>query len=413
LYPDLPNRPDQKPNGLNPGDSTNPDTHFKSFAFCTDLTLKPNVAEINATIEINDEAAPDFFLSLIEMEIEEDHRLAAVFRIKLAMVRQEDGLWTFLDDENIKLWNKVRISANVADEEVELITGYITQITPHFDADENNSFIEILGMDATCLMSLEEKIKDWPNKTDSDIAREILSSYNLTPEVEDTDVVHDEAVATIIQRETDIQFLKRLARRNGFECFVQGEKGFFRKPALNESPQLLLAAFFGAETNLNYFDARLNALRPAAVEMHQIDTIGKELQDAVAEAGEQRQFGRDGALSVEAPNGIAARMFVKHAVATGQPEMANLCRALFDEAEWFMEAKGEIDSLLYGAVLKAKNLVPIKGVGEAFSGMYYVTKVKHVFNIDRYIQQFTARRNALAPTPEDFSGNGSLLGGVL
>jgi hypothetical protein len=31
-YPDLPNRPDQKSNSLNPGDSVNPDTR-KVFAF--------------------------------------------------------------------------------------------------------------------------------------------------------------------------------------------------------------------------------------------------------------------------------------------------------------------------------------------------------------------------------------------
>jgi hypothetical protein len=40
LYPDFTNRPDQKSNGLNPGDSANPDTTFKSLLFRTDLNLK-------------------------------------------------------------------------------------------------------------------------------------------------------------------------------------------------------------------------------------------------------------------------------------------------------------------------------------------------------------------------------------
>jgi hypothetical protein len=35
LYPDFTNRPDQKFNGLNPGDSANPDT---TKSFCKDLT---------------------------------------------------------------------------------------------------------------------------------------------------------------------------------------------------------------------------------------------------------------------------------------------------------------------------------------------------------------------------------------
>ena len=58
----------------------------------------------------------------------------------------------------------------------------------HVDAEPNNSYLDVMGMDATCLMSLEEKIKDWPNAKDSDIARQIFSTYNLTPQVDDTDV---------------------------------------------------------------------------------------------------------------------------------------------------------------------------------------------------------------------------------
>lgn len=370
------------------------------------------MTQIAATIKLDDEDAPDFFASLLEMEVEEDHRLAAMFRLKLAMHRQADGLWSFLDDERVKLWSQVVIAAQVGDEETELITGYITQLKPHLDPDENQCWLEIYGLDASSLMSVEEKIKDWPNKSDSDIAREVFATYSLTPAVDDTGVVHDEAVATIIQRETDIQFLKRLARRNGFECFVAGDQGFFRKPVLSKPPQPVLAIHFGAETNLVSFDAKLNALRPTAVEMHQLDTIAKELQDAVAESNEQRQLGRDGALSLTPPQSVSARLFVRHAVATSQPEMQNLCRALFDEAEWLIEARGELDSALYGAALRAKQLVPIKGVGETFSGVYYVTSVKHVFTVDNYVQHFTARRNGLAPRRGDFSG-GSLLGGLL
>jgi late control gene D protein (GPD) len=371
------------------------------------------VPQLKATIRIDDADAGDLFISLIEMTVEEDHRLAAMFRIRLGMQRGPDGLWEFLDDERIKPWSKVVIAASADEEETELITGYITQITPHVDPDESNCYLEIYGLDGSSLMSIEEKIKDWPKKSDSDIARQIFTDHYLTPEVEDTAVIHDEPVSTIIQRETDIQFLKRLARRNGFECFVKGETGFFRKPALTESPRPVLAAHFGAESNLISFDARLNALRPTAVEMHQIDTIGKEIQDAAAESNEQERLGRDGASSLEPPNGLASRLFIRHALATGQPEMENLCRAIFDEAEWLIEARGQIESSIYGAVLQARTLAPIKGVGEVFSGMYYITNVRHVFTAENYRQHFTARRNAMGPVDGDFSGGDSLPGGLL
>jgi hypothetical protein len=369
------------------------------------------VGQIAATITIDDEAAPDFFAALVEMEIEEDHRLAGCCKIKLAVSRQDDGSWTFLDDDRVRPWKPITISAEVADASVDLFAGYVVDVKPSIDAEEDQSFVEIWGMDATSLMSLEEKIRDWPNKSDSDIARQIFADYDLTPKVDDTGVVHDEKVSTIIQRETDIQFLKRLARRNGFECLVAGDTGYFRKPVLNEPPQAVLAAHFGDDTNLVRFDARLAALRPTSVEMHQIDTIGKQLDDAVVEASDQPQLGRDGATSLTVPNGISARMFVKHAMATSRSEMENLCHSLYDEAEWLIEATGEIDTLAYGDVLRPRKLVPIKGVGELFSGVYYVTNVKHVFSLDGYVQQFTARRNALAPkSAKDFGGDAGLFG---
>jgi len=370
------------------------------------------VPGISATLEIDDTDASDILLSLTEMEIEDDHRLTSSFRIKLAIDLLGDGTWNCLDDERLALWKKLSIKVTVGDEEAELIKGYITHIKPHIE-DEENSYVVVMGLDGSCLMGLEEKIKDWPNKTDSDIATEILQSYSLEAQVDAVDVVHEDTVSTIIQRETDIRFLKRLARRNGFDCFVKGDTGYFSKPAFTDEPQPLLASNFGGETNLLSFAAALNALRPTKVAMSQIDTVAKEIVAADVEEGDQKKLGRDGALSLTVPNGNSSKMFVKQAVATSQAEMENLCVAFLDEAEWFIQAEGKINTAVYGSVLQTRKLVPIKGVGESFSGVYYVTNVKHTFSDGNYFQSFIGRRNALAPSGEsDFSG-ASLLGGLL
>lgn len=357
-------------------------------------------------------SALDFFADVLELEVEEDHRLASVFKIKFAINRDDKGRWQYLDDSRVKLWNKMKIAVNVNNASVELIDGYITQIKPHLDPDEDKCTLEVSGMDATCLMSLEEKIQDWPSKQDSDIARQIFASYSLAPVVDMTGVVHTEEVSTIMQRETDIQFLKRLARRNGFECFVKGMKGYFRKPLLSGMSKPVLAAHFGDQTNLVSFEARVDALRPATVEMHQIDTIAKEVQSAVVSSSSLKKLGRQGAHATVSASGQAAKMFVKNAVAFNKAEMKAIGGALFDESAWFVEAKGEVETTAYGAALEARSLVPVKGVGEMFSGLYYVTAVRHVIKGREYTQRFTARRNALAPSGmTDFIG--SPLGGLL
>jgi hypothetical protein len=370
------------------------------------------MAELKATISVDGEVALDFLTSLVEMEVEEDHRMAATARVKLC-TRLEDGDWRFLDDDRVKLWKPLSISVIIDTEETKLFDGFITQIKPSFVTDENGCVVEIMGMDTTSVMGLEEKQKNWPDgETDSSIASTVFKSYQLSADVgdtiEDTLVKHEEKISTVIQRETDIHFLKRLARRNGFECFVKDGKGFFRKPPLDdEDPQPILSAHFGAETNLISFNARLNALRPAKVEMHQIDIVEKQVMDALVEVGAQRQLGSEAAISVTPPNisspPASSRLFVKHAVATSQPEMQNLCQALFDEAEWLIEGGGEINTVVYGNVLETRRLVPIKGVGEVFSGLYYVTNVKHKFSgVSSYTQQFTARRNASVSQIGDF-----------
>jgi phage protein D len=351
-------------------------------------------------------------MSLVEMEIEEDHRLTSSFRIKLSISLLGDGSWNLLDDERLALWKNVLIKVNVGDEEVELIRGYITHIKSQIQVEDDNSYLTLMGLDGSCLMGLEEKVKDWPNKSDSDIATEILQSYSLEAQVDSVEVVHEETVSTIIQRETDIRFLKRLARRNGFDCFVKGDTGYFGKPDFTKSPQPVLASNFGAETNLLSFAAALNALRPTTVQMRQIDTVAKEIVTADIQEGDQKKLGRDGALSLTVPNGNSSKVFVKQALATSQVEMENLCTAVLDEAEWFIQAEGKINTNVYGSVLQTRKLVPIKGVGESFSGLYYVTNVKHVFTHGDYVQNFTARRNALAPEPGDFEG-ASLLGGLI
>jgi hypothetical protein len=133
------------------------------------------------------------------------------------------------------------------------------------------------------------------------------------------------------------------------------------------------------------------------------------VQQAAASRTTQRQLGRRGAGALRAPGGHKPLMFVRGAVALNKAQMENLSQALYDEAEWFVEASGVVETSAYGAVLGVRRLVPVKGVGEMFSGVYYLTSVRHVFAGDRYTQHFTARRNALAAqSAADFSGLSTL-----
>ena len=88
-------------------------------------------------------------------------------------------------------------------------------------------------MDATVLMNLEEKVKSWPNHAGQrDRRRRSSADYGYrSRRSTSTSPVLTEPEGTTIQRATDIRFLRALARRNGFDCYVQAGAVHGRRPA--------------------------------------------------------------------------------------------------------------------------------------------------------------------------------------
>jgi hypothetical protein len=63
-----------------------------------------------------------------------------------------------------------------------------------------------------------------------------------------------------------------------------------------------------------------------------------------------------------------------------------------------ISGSGSLDVVRYGRVLKARQLVGVRGAGIAYDGLYYVKSVTHNIKRGEYKQSFTLSRNALIPT---------------
>ncbi len=61
-------------------------------------------------------------------------------------------------------------------------------------------------------------------------------------------------------------------------------------------------------------------------------------------------------------------------------------------------ANGSLNVVRYGALLKARRLVGLRGVGPAFDGLYYVKNVKSSIKRGEFKQDFTLTRNGLIST---------------
>jgi hypothetical protein len=63
-----------------------------------------------------------------------------------------------------------------------------------------------------------------------------------------------------------------------------------------------------------------------------------------------------------------------------------------------VSCEGSLDVTRYGGILKARQLVGVRGAGPAFDGLYYVKSVTHKIKRGEYKQDFTLTRNGLVST---------------
>jgi hypothetical protein len=59
---------------------------------------------------------------------------------------------------------------------------------------------------------------------------------------------------------------------------------------------------------------------------------------------------------------------------------------------------GTLNVLRYGRILKSRGLVGVRGAGQAFDGLYYVSSVTHKIKRGEYKQDFELKRNGLIST---------------
>ena len=83
-------------------------------------------------------------------------------------------------------------------------------------------------------------------------------------------------------------------------------------------------------------------------------------------------------------------------------------QAVVDRSVLAIRGEGELNTMTYAGILRAKLPVLVRGVGRRFSGSYYTQRVLHVLAGDEYTQSFTVVRNATGVSgQEDFSVNNS------
>jgi phage protein D len=286
-----------------------------------------------------------------------------------------------------------------------LIEAYVTESNANFANQPGQSVLNVVAMEPTVLMNLLEQSKAWPNMADSDIAETIFGNYDFDPVVDQTQPSWQENDYTTIQHGTDIQFLQQLAKRNGYECYVELNpetaliEGHFHLPKLQQNTQGVLSVNMGDATNVNSFSARFNNIGPTTAKASNIDIESQDDQSSDVDQQALTDLGSSPSLASDNPRQI----LLTGTGLSSTAELQTVAQAEVDRASWAITAEGEVNTVAYGAVLRAKRPILVRGAGPQFSGTYYVQSVTHTINGDGYAQRFSLKRNASGLTgDEDF-----------
>jgi phage protein D len=218
--------------------------------------------------------------------------------------------------------------------------------------------------------------------------------------VEQTQPTRQEIDRTIMQRGTDIRFLRRLAQRNGYECYVElnpdtGDvEGHFHPPRVDQTHQGVLSVNLGTATNVNRFSGSYDMLRPVSAQATNLEINDQADQSADIGESSLENLGDQAASRQTQPR----RILLRDTGMSATGELQTYAQAVVDRSAFAIRAEGELSTVTYRDILRAKRPVNVRGAGRQFSGTYYVEKVLHRIRSEGYTQEFTLRRNALGVT---------------
>ncbi len=255
------------------------------------------------------------------------------------------------------------------------------------------SYVDVMGTDTSVTMDREVKAKVWDSVRDSDVVTQIVGTYGLTPDSQDSAAMHVQDKHTLIQHDSDLRFVRRLARRNGCLFWLTADSSgqqtaHFRRPPLDGDTVANLVINL-AKPNLNALDISWDVERPTSTIGWELDLGGKTALDGAVSNSPQKLLGDKGLADITGD--------VRNALVTAPVDdvgdLKSRGEATLIEADFFVTVTGEVTAQALGAVLHAHTIVQLQGVGTRHSGPYFVSSVRHLIDATTHRMEFALVRN--------------------
>jgi len=355
--------------------------------------------------------APDFLITvddkpfrhgvnidILSISITETHNRADTFQFNVRARHEQIARFPsgqqlkWIDDNQFKVGNKVEIAMGYVNNLGVKLTGAITAVAVNF-AENGTPTVSVQGQSRYNQLQRERRYAPFASRRDSDIVREIARQCKLNVEVEETNTEHE----TVSPRgRTLAAILQERAERLNFEVSVKEDTLFFRQPSYlaNATPTLTLT---WGQSLLSFSPRLATGGTPTAVRVRSTQTArGGEKKPLVTEIradDEPARLGlRSGPQIVREAFGDNILLVEDHR-AESPEENQRVCRARMQRsAIEFVQGDG---ATIGNPQLQSSTVIELHGLGEKFSGRYYVTSTTHTIDANGYRTTFHAKRDGI------------------
>lgn len=344
-------------------------------------------------VEIAINGIPQLDLTqVLQVEVYEHVGRPATYRL-MYDVDILDGDFPLLVDSRLQPGSVVSISVPVGLSKECLIKGPVHGHHVQMIDGGAGSRLAVKGSDSSIVMDREVRTVQWKDVTVSHVVTQILSRYGFAAQVTSTQEQYLTNKHSLIQRDSDLRFVHRVARRQGFlfwlRCNPLGlETAHFAPPPVDGIPDTDLT-INQTDSVLDSFDITWDVERPTQVVGQQLDlnTLTSMTGDTSSSSIQTL-----GSLSLSQIAG-AIRNIHLSAPTDDAGSLQARGKSLLTEAGWFLKATCRLSLHQVSRPIRAHTLVTVSGAGSRYSGSYFVAGVRHVIDAAAHVMELTLLRN--------------------
>ncbi|MBD2308735.1 VgrG-related protein [Chroococcidiopsis sp. FACHB-1243] len=341
-------------------------------------------------------APPELMKDVLEICVEESLHLPAMFTLVIhnTYLSATDRSEAWRHDRYFKIGDRISIgfTASTTEDrafqevlkEPSLIEGEITAMEVNF-VEESKAHIVVRGYDVSHRLHRGRYNRSFTNTTDSDIVKKIAKESGIKiGQIDRSGTPHEYVFQ---ENQTNMEFLRERAARIGFELFLQDNKLYFRQPKNNASLQLKWL------DEINSFSVRATSAQQVnSVEVRSWDYSKKTLINETAKAEQvvtTTGNGKGSSTSTAFKGSKPPKMVVVDQPVANAREAKKMAQALCNELGGeFICADARADG---NPKIRPGKVVQLKGMGNRYSGKYYVTETRHLYSQNIYSTEFSVR----------------------